>query len=132
MEVDKPKNIPDPLTRRERQIMDVIISEGEVTARAIFEQIADPPSYSTVRTLLGVLLRKGHVKTHKEGKTLIYKATQSVEVVAESALKRMVNTFFKGSVERAVCGLIEVNEKGLSEEEAERLTRLIEQAKVKR
>ena len=119
----------DSLTRRERQIMDVVFAKGEITAREIWERIEDPPSYSTVRTLLKVLENKGHLSHRKKGKTYIYFAKKKRKVAAASALKRLVHTFFEGSIEQAVSGLLELKDSKLSDDEIERLTQLIESAK---
>jgi len=117
------------LTRRERQIMDVVYAGGEVTARHVWQQIAEPPSYSTVRTLLGVLEEKGYLSRRPSGKAFVYRAKRAREKVATSALRRILSTFFDGSIERAVSGLLELDDSNLTDEELARLARLIKEAR---
>ena len=109
--------------------MDVLVREGEATAKRIWEGLADAPSYSTIRKLLSVLEEKGHVKHRVEGKIYVYKPTQARAEMAASALRRMRDTFFGGSVEQVVSGLLNLKETQLSREEVERLEALITNAK---
>ena len=125
-----PRNPDDPLSRRERQIMDIIYAGGEVSARTVWAELPDPPSYATVRTLLRVLLEKGHVKHRVDGRTYIYSPKKSRASVAKSALERLLKTFYGGSVEQAVSGLLEVADTDLGEAELERIEKLIEQQKL--
>ncbi len=122
----------DPLTRRERQIMDLVFAAGSITARGIWGKMEDPPTYSTVRTLLGVLERKGQLAHRREGKAYVYFPRQKRQTVAASALRRLVSTFFEGSVEQAVSGLLDLNEADLSEEEIDRVSQIIEKAKARK
>lgn len=119
------------MTRRETQIMDIIYAAGAITARGIHERMVDRPTYSTVRTLLAVLERKGHVTRRKDGKSFVYRARRRREKAAESALTRIVDTFFDGSVEQAVSGLLTMREPQLTAEELGRIEDMIEQAKAK-
>ena len=109
--------------------MDVVYRGGRVTARQVMEELPDAPAYSTVRTLLGILVRKGWLKAEREGKTLIYAAAQRPAVAAKSALRRVVETFFQGSVVNAVSGLLDLRGKPLATEEVARLEALIAQTK---
>ncbi len=117
------------LTRRENQIMDIVYAEGAVSARAIQEKLADPPTYSTARTLLGVLERKGHVLRRKDGRRFVYTAQRQREKAADSALQRIVETFFDASVGQAVSGLLNIKDQELSPEDITRIERKIEEAK---
>jgi len=119
----------DPLSRRERQIMDIVFAGTEVSARDVWSQLPDPPSYATVRTLLRVLLEKGHLKHRVEGRSYIYSPKKSRDTVAKSALKRLLETFYGGSVEQAVSGLLEAADTELEPAELERIEALIEQQK---
>ena len=119
----------DGLTRRERQIMEIIHANGSATARLIHEQLPDPPTYATVRTILRVLLDKGHLHYIQEGKTYIYHPTTKKEVEGPSTLKRVVQSFFSGSVEQAMSCLIDPDENDLDPEELDRLAALIEKAR---
>lgn len=117
------------LTRRERQIMDLVYARDEVSARDVWQHIPERPSYSTVRTLLGVLEGKGHLTRRQFGKALLYRATKPRSQVAASALRRLLATFFEGSVERAVSGLLELEDRYLTDEELTRIARLIKEAR---
>src|SRR5437868_545613 len=94
------------LSRRERQIMDIIYQQGQASANEVLEALSDPPSYSAVRALLRVLENKGHVRHVRDGARYLYLPTQPRTRVAHSALAQVVHTFFGGSVERTVATLI--------------------------
>ena len=117
------------LSRRERQIMDVIYQRGQATAGEVLEGLPDPPSYSAVRALLRVLETKGHVRHKQEANRYIYLPTQPRSRAAQSALAQVVQTFFGGSVEQTVATLLSDADTRLSEAELSRLAELIEQAK---
>ena len=117
------------LSRRERQIMDALHQHGRGTAAEVQAALPDPPSYSAVRALLRILEAKGHVKHLKEGARYVYKPRVSRQSAGRSALKRLVSTFFAGSVTQAVAALLEQAETGLSEPELEKLEQMIEQAR---
>ncbi|MGI9244727.1 MAG: BlaI/MecI/CopY family transcriptional regulator [Verrucomicrobiales bacterium] len=117
------------LTRRERQIMDVIYARGESSAREILGEIPDPPGYSSVRKLLGILVEKGHLKQRSEGKRLVYSARQGHGRAARGAMQKLLDVFYGGSVEEAVSGLISLKRKDLDSEQLSRLASLIEEAK---
>jgi predicted transcriptional regulator len=117
------------LSRRERQLMDVVYRLGRVTARQVMGELVDAPAYSTVRTLLGILVRKGWLRAEREGKTLMYEAARRPAVAAKSALRRVVETFFQGSVVNAVSGLLDLRGRPLEAEEVARLEALIAETK---
>jgi BlaI family transcriptional regulator, penicillinase repressor len=117
------------LSRRERQLMDVVYRLGRVTARQVMGELPDAPGYSTVRTLMGVLVRKGWLRTGREGKALVYEAVNGQAVVAQSALRRVVETFFHGSVVHAVSGLLDLRGRPLDADEVARLEELIAESK---
>lgn len=117
------------LSRRERQILDVIYAKGRVSAAEVQEELADAPSYSTVRALLRIMEDKGYLKHEKDGNRYLYSAAQKHQGVEKSALQQVLQTFFGGSVERAVTALLSASDTQLSDEELERLAALIEQAK---
>jgi len=109
--------------------MDVLYRLGDATARAVLGELSDPPSYSTVRTLLAVLERKGQVCRRLEGKAFIYRPSKPRAKVAASALRRLRDTFFDGSVEQVVSGLLDLKDTNLDAAELNRITDLIEKAK---
>jgi predicted transcriptional regulator len=122
---------PPPLSRRERQIMDIIYQRGQATAGEIRAAMADPPGYSTVRTLLRVLTDKGHVQWHSDGPRYVYSPTVSPRKAKRWALERLVSTFFAGSAEAAMTTLLDMNSARLSRAELDRLAALIRSAKEK-
>ncbi|WP_395746763.1 BlaI/MecI/CopY family transcriptional regulator [Prosthecobacter sp.] len=116
------------LSRRERQIMDIIYAKGEATASEVAAAMTDAPSYSAVRALLRILEEKGMLKHREDGKRYVFLPTQSVQKASRSALKNLVQTFFEGSVANAVAALVDGREK-ISPEELERLESIIKQAR---
>jgi predicted transcriptional regulator len=117
------------LSRREREIMDVIYRAGRATAAEVLDQLADPPSYSTVRALLRVLEDKGHLHHEEDGPRYVFLPTVPRERARQSALRRLVHTFFDGSTEQAVAALLDLSSTRLSDEELGRLSRLIADAR---
>ena len=115
------------LSRRERQIMDIIYQQGQASVADVLENLPDAPSYSTVRALLRILEEKGHLTHQKDGPRYIYRPTQPRHQAGQFALKQVVQTFFDRSIERTVAALVADAE--VSEEELERLSQLIERAK---
>src|SRR5580704_10909889 len=123
-----PKTDPD-LSRRERQIMDVLFARGRATGPEIQEGLPDQPNYSSVRTILRVLERKGYVRHVEEGLRYVYEPTVPREAASRSALQRIIRTFFDGSAKEAVAALLDPAAFHLSDEELKELARIIEQAK---
>ena len=115
------------LSRRERQIMDIVYQRGPVSVADVLEDLPDPPSYSTVRALLRILEEKGYLTHKKDGKRYIYRPTQPRHLAGRSALKQIFQTFFDKSIEKTVMTLI--SDADLSDEELDRLSQRIEQAK---
>jgi predicted transcriptional regulator len=118
----------DSLPRREREIFEILCSAGEATAADIRSAMADPPSYSAVRTLLARLEQRDLVKHRTLDQTYIYKSVPQPAKVRESALKQMVKTFFDGSAASAATALLGLT-KTLSPDEAAALRRAIDQVK---
>lgn len=117
------------LSRRERQIMDILYRLGSATAAEVKENLADAPSYSAVRALLRILEEKGHLKHAYDGPRYVYAPVVSRPVAQKSALKQMVKTFFDGSASNAVAALLDMSGEDLSEAELNRLAKMVEQAK---
>ena len=115
----------DALSRRERQIMDVLHRLRRATVAAVREHLPSPPSYSAVRTLLGILESKGHVRHVADGPRYVYEPTGSRAVERRSALKHVVRTFFDGSTESAMLALLESADKRLDPEQLDELARRI-------
>lgn len=120
------------LSRRERQIMDVLFREGEGTVAVVRRGLPDAPSYSAVRALLGILVDKGLVTHRQEGRAYVYRPTLSADSAGESALKHVVRTFYDGSVADVVASLVNLKGAKLSDEEIDRLEELVRKSRSKR
>ena len=116
------------LSRRERQIMDLIYRHGKVTAAEVLAELPEPPGYSAVRAMLRLLEEKGHVRHEQDGPRYVYLPTVNRDKARRSAMRHLVRTFFDGSTEDAVASLLQ-NDNGLSEDELERLSKLIDGAR---
>ena len=117
------------LSRRERQIMDVIYRRGRATAADVLEDIPDPPSYSAVRALLRLLEEKGHVRHEQDGPRYVYLPTVGRDRAKKTALRHVLQTFFNGSAEQALSALLDESDTRLSDLELDRLARLIDRAR---
>jgi predicted transcriptional regulator len=117
------------LTRREREIMDIVYRRGRATAHDVLDDLADPPSYSAVRALLRLLEERGHVKHVQDGTRYVYTPAVTRGDARKSALAHLVKTFFAGSVEQAVVTLVESSRSKLSRDELNRLAEVIDRAK---
>lgn len=124
------KKAKEALSRRERQIMDILYLKTNATVAEVLEELPDPPSYSAVRALLRILEIKGHVKHRSEGPRYIFAPVISREKAKRSALEHLLKTFFNGSTEKAVASLIDVSKDHLSDEQLDRLSRLIDEVKM--
>ncbi|HEY1214357.1 MAG TPA: BlaI/MecI/CopY family transcriptional regulator [Bryobacteraceae bacterium] len=124
-------SVDSALSRRERQIMDILFSAGRATGQEIQQKLDDSPSYSTVRTILRVLERKGYVRHTEEGLRYVYEPVVAREIARKSALKRVLQTFFDGSAHQAVAALVDPKTFRLSRTELDQLSELIEKAKEK-
>jgi predicted transcriptional regulator len=122
-------NLERHLSRRERQIMDVLHAREAATVAEVRAALPDPPGYSAVRALLRILEEKGHVRHRPEGARYVYQPRASRATASRSALKRLVATFFQGSVTQAMAALLENADTELSEAELARLQQIIKQAK---
>lgn len=120
-------NEEQPMTRRERQIMDVIYKLGEATAAEVREHLPEPPSYSTVRKLLSILEEKGVVKHIERDRRYVFLPARSKRDARRNALKHLVETFFENSTEGVVAALMDMSASRMSDDEFRRLTALIEQ-----
>jgi len=119
------------LSRRERQIMDIVYAQGGATAVEVVRSLPDPPSKTAVRTLLRILEEKGHLKHVERGREFVYQPTQPRLRAGRSAFRRVLHTFFDGSLEKAVAAHLADSAGNLSAEELKRLAELIHQARSK-
>lgn len=117
------------LSRRERQIMDIIHERGQATAAEVMELLPSPPSYSAVRALLRLMEEKGYLRHDTDGVKYVYLPTLAREKARKSALKQMLQTFFDNSTEQAVAALLDLSKSRLSQEELDRMSHLIEEAR---
>jgi predicted transcriptional regulator len=123
------KTLHAVLSRRERQIIDILYRRGRATAGDVMAELPGDPSYSTVRTQLRVMEEKGYVRHDEEGQRFVYMPTTPRGTVRKSALKHLVDTFFEGSVEQAVAALLGGDGAKLSEDELGRIASLVAKAK---
>jgi predicted transcriptional regulator len=117
------------LSRRERQIMDVLYQRGKASAAEVREAIEDAPSYSAVRAMLRVLEEKGHVRHQAEGLKYVYVPTVNRDKAKRSAVKHLLDTFFSDSPEQVVAALLDISSRRLTLKELDRMAEMIDKAK---
>ena len=117
------------LSRRERQIMDILYQRGKASASDVREAMEAAPGYSAVRAMLRVLEEKGHVKHQAEGLKYVYVPVVARDKAKRSAVKHVMETFFNGSAEQIVAALLDVSSTRLTREELDRMSEMIEQAR---
>ena len=117
------------LSRRERQIMDAVYARSQATVAQILADIEDPPSYSAVRALVGILEQKGHLKHRRDGIRYVYRPIRPRNAAGRSALRRVLDTFYSGNVGLTIAALLDVADTRLSQKELDRLKALVEKAR---
>ncbi|HUT10393.1 MAG TPA: BlaI/MecI/CopY family transcriptional regulator [Thermoguttaceae bacterium] len=117
------------LSRRERQIMSVVYARGEASATEVWQDLPDPPSRTAVRTLLRILEEKGHLRHEKRGREFVYQPVRARRRAGQSAFKGVLQTFFDGSLEKAVAAHLAQPDSQMRPDELQRLTLLIEEAR---
>ena len=117
------------LSRRERQILDILYQRGRATAAEVQTALPEPPSYSAVRALLRILEDKGHVRHEQDGPRYVYLPTVARDNAKRSAMRHMLQTFFDGSAEQAISALLDESSAKLSTAELDRLARMIDTAR---
>jgi predicted transcriptional regulator len=117
------------LGRRERQIMDVIFQLGEASVAEVRARLADPPSYSAVRTMIRLLESKGLLRHRRVNTKYVYRPTQSRESASRSALQHLLATFFGGSATDAVAAILDVSSEQVTDDDLKRMEQLIDQAR---
>lgn len=125
------KSPHNELSRRERQIMDVLFRMEQATVSDVQAAMPDPPSYSAVRAMLRILEDKGHVRHEQDGPRYLYKPALARERAKKSAMRHLLHTFFDGSHEQAVAALLDEASSTLSDAEFDRLARLIDRRRTK-
>ena len=121
--------MPDPseLSRRERQIMDVLFSRGEATVNQIAEALPDPPTAMAVRRMMHILEEKGYLRRREQGREVVYAPKESRDNAGRSAFARVLETFFSGSLEEALTAHLMARKDGVTSVERDRLVKLIKQ-----
>jgi BlaI family transcriptional regulator, penicillinase repressor len=117
------------LSRRERQIMEILFQRGKASAAEVREAMEDAPSYSAVRAMLRILEEKGHLTHKEEGLKYVYAPTVARDKAKRSAVKHLLDTFFNGSPEQTMAALLDVSSTRLTREELDRMSAMIEKAK---
>jgi predicted transcriptional regulator len=117
------------LSRRERQIMEILYQRGRASASDVREAMKDAPGYSAVRAMLRVLEEKGHIRHENEGLKYVYVPVVNRDKAKRSAVKHLVDTFFRDSPEQVVAALLDVSARRLTEEELERMAEMIDKAR---
>ena len=117
------------LSRRERQIMDIVYRLEQATAAEVLERLPDPPSYSAVRAMLRILEEKGHLSHVQDGPRYVYQPTVAPEEASRTALRHVLRTFFDGSATEAMAALLDETGAELSEDDLSRLSALIDDAR---
>lgn len=124
-----PKNSMVHLSRRQRQIMDILFRQRECSAEDVREQLPEPPSNSAVRAMLSTMMKKGYIKQREENFRYVYFAAMKQETAQKTAMDRLVNTFFGGSTAAAVSAMLGMQSDTISEQELSELSKIIEDAK---
>jgi len=122
-------NDTSKLSRRERQIMDLLFARGEATVNQIAEALPDPPTPMAVRRMMHILEEKGHLRRREQGREVVYLPKQSKEKAGRSAFEKVLETFFGGSLEDALSAHLLSRKDGVSAGERDRLVKLIEEAR---
>ena len=120
------------LGRRERQILEAVVRLRRATVAEVRAELDDPPSYSAVRTTMGILVDKGHLQFQQDGRRYVYRPAQSAARLRRSALRDVVRNFFDGSVEQVVDTLLDSSSRGLDDEQLDRIAELVERARERR
>lgn len=123
------KKDPSQLGRREREILDIVFRLGEASVGEVMQQMAEPPAYDSVRTMLRLLERKGFVKHRQDGTKYAYRPTQSRTTASKSALSHLMATFFENSVADTMAAALDLKSDDLSDQELARLQALIDKAR---
>ena len=126
-----PQRLQNDLSKRERQVMEIIYLKKEASARDILNELPKPPSYSAVRSILYIQKKGGLLECKKEGKKNIYVPTISPKKAMNSALRSLLKTHFDNSIEKAVTAILEAEDKYISNEELDRLAKLIDDVKYR-
>jgi predicted transcriptional regulator len=129
-EICLPKDLPTALSRRERQVMDILYRRNEATVAEVMADLPDPPTYSAVRSILRILMEKNLITHREDGPRYVYLPVVNTERARDDALKHVIRTFFDGSAEQAVAAVLRVSDTRLSDAEIDQLRERIRKARV--
>ena len=124
------KDIPTALSRRERQVMDILYRRGEATVAEVMTDLPDPPTYSAVRSILRILMEKGMINHREDGPRYVYLPAVNTDRAADDAMKHVIRTFFDGSAQQAVAAVLRMSDAELSDEDIAALSEKISKARV--
>ena len=125
----RPANLP-ALSRRERQVMDILFRREEATAAEVMADLPDPPTYSSVRSILSILVEKGHVVHREEGLRYVYLPATKAKHFREEALRHVIKTFFSGSADQTIAAVLRISHSKLTEREIAALQEKIRRARA--
>jgi predicted transcriptional regulator len=125
-----PKDIPNALSRRERQVMDILYRRGEATVAEVMADLPDPPTYSAVRSVLRILMEKGLINHREDGPRYVYLPAVNTDRAADDAMKHVIRTFFDGSAQQAVAAVLRMSDAEMTDEEIAALSEKISKARV--
>jgi predicted transcriptional regulator len=125
-----PKDAPTALSRRERQVMDILYRRGEATVAEVMADLPDPPTYSAVRSILRILMEKGMISHREDGPRYVYLPAVNTDRAADDAMKHVIRTFFDGSAQQAVAAVLRMSDAKLTDEEIAALSERIAKARV--
>jgi predicted transcriptional regulator len=120
---------PNPMSRRERQVMDVLYKKGRATAYEVMDALPEPATYSAVRVTLATLERKGHLRHEKDGPKYVFIPNTSAGKVKRSALRHLLRTFFGDSREQFLAALLDASPSEISDDDLDRLAGLVDKAR---
>jgi predicted transcriptional regulator len=125
-----PKDAPTALSRRERQVMDILYRRGAATVAEVMADLPDPPTYSAVRSILRILMEKGMISHREDGPRYVYLPAVNTDRAADDAMKHVIRTFFDGSAQQAVAAVLRMSDAKLTDEEIAALSERIAKARV--
>ena len=125
-----PKDSPTALSRRERQVMDILYRRGEATVADVMNDLPDPPTYSAVRSILRILMEKEMITHREDGPRYVYLPAVNTDRAADDAMKHVIRTFFDGSAEQAVAAVLRMSDAKLSDREISELSDRIRKART--
>lgn len=125
-----PKDSPTALSRRERQVMDILYRRGEATVAEVMADLPDPPTYSAVRSVLRILMEKELITHREDGPRYVYLPAVNTDRAADDAMKHVIRTFFDGSAQQAVAAVLRMSDAKLTDKEIAELSERIAKARV--